>query len=548
MPRTHPCHHVAVSRRRFRYAVTAAVVAVLSGSACTGPPASHDPARPDVTVAGAAATPATRLPTTSPPPRPPTTGVAAAPGRRAGAGIIRLTGYTRDGQPLTWSAFRARQTNGHPSTAANDMLLDSATLQIVTPWPVREVDGWPTLRRPAGRVSLSLAWPLPDGYSTLIVDLPGPGTYDFHRLAAQQVLADIDTRLRSAPGLVASPRITALRARAHRELASPGGSEADPGAPGTSGGSEADRGRRAAIALDDAATAAAALMVDAGRQTDRDAPDPDVYWGFTLTSRTRGHTDVASVADLMAGRRTRGAVRLVFDAADDPDAYRDRVRAAQQRGLIVVGQLLDSSQLRAMPAARWRERVRAYVAALPTVEVWEVGNEINGNWLGRDAVEKVRYAAGYVRRHTTARVLLTLYWDLGESDPQDSLFTWLRDRLTPADAALIDEVGLSVYPQVHPLGIALDRVVQRLRDVFPGTRVSITELGYGAPDLQQIWTAGPPGASRDAARAYLARLYGVAIRGYRPSGGGPYWWYFTQDAPPGSPLWHTFARLIADTP
>ncbi len=518
-------------RRRFRYAVTTAVVAVLSGSACTAappPPEGADSARTDVTPAStpAAATPA----------HPSTSGFSAtAPGRRAAAGIIRLNGYTRDGRPLTWSAFRDRQTNGHPATAGNDMLLDSATLRVVTPWPLRDSGGWPTLRRPAGRVSLSLAWPLPDGYSTIIVDLPGPGSYDFHRLAAQQVLADLDARLRSTPGLVANPEVTTLRERARRELAAPGTSEAD-------------RGQRAAIALDDAAAAAAALLVDAGRQVDRAAPDPDVYWGFTLTKPPPDHADVASVADLMAGHRTRAAVRLVFDAADGPDAYRDKVRAAQQRGLVVVGQLLDSSQLRAMPPARWRERVRAYVAALPTVEVWEVGNEINGSWLGADAVEKVRYAAEYVQRHTDARVLLTLYWDLGESDPQDSVFTWLQDRLTPADAALIDEVGLSVYPQLHPLGIALDRVVRRLRDVFPGTRVSITELGYGAPDLQQIWTAGPPGASQEAVRAYLARLYGVAIRGYRPSGGGPYWWYFTQDAPPGSPLWRTFAQLVADTP
>ena len=191
---------------------------------------------------------------------------------------------------------------------------------------------------------------------------------------------------------------------------------------------------------------------------------------------------------------------------------------------------------------RWRARVEEFVGTLPEVDVWEIGNEVNGDWLGEGTSDKVDYAARYVKEHSDARTMLTLLWELGEADPETSMFTWLEANLPAERRWAIDEVGLSVYPDVHPLGVSLDRVLTAVHREFPTQRVSITELGYRIAKNPNTWWSGS--RDTDQARAKESEFYGLAIRGYPYSGGGPYWWHFTQEAPPDSPLWRTYRDLM----
>lgn len=52
----------------------------------------------------------------------------------------------------------------------------------------------------------------------------------------------------------------------------------------------------------------------------------------------------------------------------------------------VMGRLLDSSDVARTSTQAARDRARAYVEALgDAVDIWEIGNEINGEWLGARA-------------------------------------------------------------------------------------------------------------------------------------------------------------------
>ena len=51
-----------------------------------------------------------------------------------------------------------------------------------------------------------------------------------------------------------------------------------------------------------------------------------------------------------------------------------------------MGELLDSSDERAITVAGVRARTHSYLRELgKQVAIWEVGNEVNGNWTGRPA-------------------------------------------------------------------------------------------------------------------------------------------------------------------
>ncbi len=445
------------------------------------------------------------------------------------AGRIVLHAYDMSGNRLGWKAFRAVQTAGHGSDGVNDMLLDPDTLTTVSGWPLYDHDGDPALDRPARPAALSLAWPSTQGYSTVILDLPGPGTYVFNQLLAQDLVRRTLQAWQARPDYRPSRSFRERLRRAQDELTTAQRAVA-----------EADRGRLSAIAYDDAVAAQLQLLTEYGAQSGQLRPDAERVWGFTTGSTTKIASTVAAASGIVGGRRGAASLRIVFDPDRSPASYQAAVATARRAGLRVVGQLLDSTAMAGMSLARWRSRVADYVTTLPNVDVWEVGNEVNGHWLGRDVPAKIAYAADYVKARG-GRTMLTLYWQLGEDTSTTSMFTWAQAHLSSATRGSLDEIGLSLYPEQAPMGVAFDRVVTTLHRSFLHQRVAVTELGYGSPDLSHLWWWGSATDPTGDARNAVASLYSRAIIGYAYSGGGTYWWYFPQDAPLGSRLWQTFA-------
>jgi hypothetical protein len=235
-------------------------------------------------------------------------------------------------------------------------------------------------------------------------------------------------------------------------------------------------------------------------------------------------------------------VRLVFDLSEGPSYYTATVRAAHKAGIRVVGQFLDSSDMARVSQKQWQRRVARFVTGLPDVDTWEVGNEANGNWLGSGVGAKIAYAAAYVKAHTRASTLLTLYWQLGEDDAEHSLFTWASS-LPQSTVRNLDQIGLSVYPEDHPLGAAFDRVFRTLHEAFPRQRLAITELGYWSADTGHAWWWGSRDDPTGKGRQAVADLYTRAVFGYPYSAGGTYWWYFLEEVRPSDSVFRTFAHV-----
>jgi hypothetical protein len=461
---------------------------------------------------------------------------AAAAGPAAHRGEVVLEAHDAGGRRLDFAAFRRRQENGRGTAGDNDVLLDRTDLTVIRPWPLYSTtgkpDGDPALKWPGRPAALALAWPTAQGYSNLIVDLPGPGRYNLEALAAQQTAVAIDRMLAARPAYRPSPQFR----RDHDRLRTLLGS--------VRGADRTVRGRLGVRALDAAGAASLRLLAESGIQRARLARRGALQWGFTLDGVDDAPRSLRSVADLAPGD---GWVRIVFDRAEPPATYRAAIDLAHALGVRVVGQILDSSQMKDVSLAAWRRRVNNYLTSLPDVDEWEVGNEVNGTWLGPDVIAKVAYAARAVRARTSGRTLLTLFWQLGEDRPRSSMFEWASRHLTPALMQDIDDVGISLYPEDHPLGIATDRVLETLHARFPAQRLLISELGYWSADLGHTWWWGSRNDPVGRGRVAVASLYQAAILGYPFSGGGTYWWYYRQEALDASPLRRAFARLHAQT-
>lgn len=534
--------------------------------------------------------------------------------------------YNERGGRVRWGDFRKQQQNEAGDEGSNDVLLNPSDLTVILKGPDEgyglfstragernENDGDPMIEWPRDKrgatVALSLAWPTPDGYSNLILDLTDPstspkypssqipiytpvdeGAYSviFNLLAAQRVLESLDRTLAlraAAPfsfPYIPSTSYTASYRSAYDSARS------DLQRALSVGLSESQRGQLGQKAFEAAAMATLLMMEDYGMQLARARrPAFAPLWGVTFEDTAQQPRSSAMPISEVAFGTVRimvncsasdGWVRLIFDRSKSPDHYSPAIRWAHANGLHVVGEILDSFGMCCTSKEQWEAHVRTYVDALSgpktppqeQVDEWEVGNKVNGKWLyEKDGDEDgcsqctgyaaradfIAYAAEYVKKRTDKRTLLTLFWQIGEDRPSTSMFNWVRDKLlatkTPDGRSVnevIDDVGISLYPDKAPMGLAFDRVFSTLRGRYfsrDGQRIMITELGYwpargtedgythtwrwGAKDLNQ---AGDERV-RQSVRAKIAKLYQSAVLGYPYSGGGTFWWYYLQEATPG---------------
>src|SRR5277367_3150473 len=90
----------------------------------------------------------------------------------------------------------------------------------------------------------------------------------------------------------------------------------------------------------------------------------------------------ALIAQALAALPQRPTTRVYFEPRRPPSYY--RAALAQIHAVSgVMGELLDSSDEKSISTEAFQARVSSYLATLSgVVDIWEVGNEVNGNWTG----------------------------------------------------------------------------------------------------------------------------------------------------------------------
>ena len=282
-------------------------------------------------------------------------------------------------------------------------------------------------------------------------------------------------------------------------------------------------------------------------------PLPDRLRGVTIDSTARLTATLASVRAL----RSVPTVRLVFDPGTKPGDYAAAISHLRPAAY-VMAELLDSEAVKGFSVAAVQQRARTFGAAFKgQVDLWEIGNEVNGDWLGRNQAEidaKVAAAFDVIHGELGGRTALTLnYW----AGPQCYAHPW---EATLTYAATMPErvrlganyVFLSLYetacaPAQRPTPSQLIVTFRALARIFPQARLGIGEIG--AQGVADGLPAEPTLAEK---QRIAARYYGMdsvmrARLGPRWVG-GYFWWYFTRDAVPmgrADSLWPTLDALLA---
>lgn len=498
---------------------------------------------------------------------------------------LTLTFYDKTGAAMTGQAaydlIRAKADNLANGYAGKVVMaaVDPASLADVNPVnapisPTVTAAGL-TVAVPAG-AALSVTWPTSAtrGYSELELDNAGAGyrssaTVNFTYRAALDVKRRFDlavtARTGATPAYVPSPAFSTARAALDDDYTAM-----------TAVGTESARGRLGWRVLDDVHTAYDLILAEYGPRLARykGAHGQGRPWlGTTFddaqAAGTATRLEYARDATLPAGAATNpgyGWVRIAFDLGSAPADYDGAVLAAHRDGLRVMGMPFDSTTARAChprdrptgcTAAQYTARYASYLRHFSNrpdprrdVDAWEVGNEVNGEWIDTDPrtdaysygsggmATKISQVADLVHATTRAPTVGTLYWQTATSDyPKNSTFRWARDNLVATGIARkLDVVLLSTYVEDAPMGIEFDHAMSALRAMFPRSEVGVGEFDYFYTDTARyFWslshlTARSTQAAAQAARPALAAQYYAAALGYPRSVGGMFWWYYQEES------------------
>jgi hypothetical protein len=268
-------------------------------------------------------------------------------------------------------------------------------------------------------------------------------------------------------------------------------------------------------------------------QTIAGRPVPAPIYGVTLDDVSTTSREVTALSRLVKFP----SARVVFDRGTPASYYKGLIQKLRPVSYIMA-LLADSSDMSGYTATSIRSMTQSYVQTLgPLVDIWEVGNEVNGDWLGSNTMAKIQTmfdvvsAAGGV-------TALTFFYE-GESnearnciDSQGGMFAWISRNFlahpTPDTERLrlnVNYALISWYPtQCRGENPDWKTVFDRLSQIFPNSRVGFGELG--TPNPQH-------GSSTEADLINTYYTLGKTLPGLPASYiSGIFWWYFAEEMVP----------------
>lgn len=261
--------------------------------------------------------------------------------------------------------------------------------------------------------------------------------------------------------------------------------------------------------------------------------DPAWVWAITIDDPWSNRP---AIVDSLASLKQSMTARIVFDegmkAADYDAPVRDIASVAA-----VQGELLDSLYVPQYSVSQYVARANEYLNQLgDVVSIWEVGNEVNGEWVGKAADVSAKILGAYhaVKAHG-GRTALTLYynglydggmptanncWDVAGNQMQ----VWATANVPAEMKAGLDYVWVSYYEDdcngIQPKWPA---VFADLATMFPNSKIGMGECGT---------------AKAASKVTYINRYYRDMVIPDPRFVGGFFWWWGKQDfVPKSDPLW-----------
>lgn len=278
-------------------------------------------------------------------------------------------------------------------------------------------------------------------------------------------------------------------------------------------------------------------------------PKEPIY-GVTLDTVSHFRKTLRSLKNLPY----KPTVRVVFDMGTPASDYRRKL-VKLHRVAYVMGEVMDSYYF-PTDLATYKARTQELVGQLgDVVDIWEIANEINGEWLrphpnGSDAtataeetdIGRMVAAANSIVKQAGGRTAITLYYnDDGKGTncwqkPLDDWHTWPAQFLSSTVRNDADYAFFSYYPyrDCPHLQPSWESDFQTLGNLFPNAKLGFGEMGTSRKK-----------AAYSVQSNLLTTYYGLINTIQNPRYvGGVFWWYYAEEMVPWT---STYWKLLDNT-
>lgn len=288
--------------------------------------------------------------------------------------------------------------------------------------------------------------------------------------------------------------------------------------------------------------------------------DLPITAGRTLATPLRGLTtesvdNLSALVDSVGAHTRVPTVRVVFQPDLDVADYATALDQLRPKAYL-MGELLDSTALSSFTPDQVRQRATDFYNAYgDKIDLWEIGNELNGEWVGSGPDEinaKLQAAYDVIKKEHGAKTMITLnYWSGPDcyAQPWEPTVTYAQS--IPEEIRNgVDYVSLSIYetacsPRQEPTAAEIAAVLNQFATIFPNAKLAIGEVGaqrasdgVADPDLAE---------KQRIANKYYGMQSTLASRVGSRFVGGYFWWYYGEDAVPrtkSGTLWPTLDTLF----
>jgi hypothetical protein len=257
-------------------------------------------------------------------------------------------------------------------------------------------------------------------------------------------------------------------------------------------------------------------------------PVPTPIYGVTVDDIS----ELPAIIESLQRLSRKPTARIVFDETVGPAYYRKAAIAMSQVSYL-MGEILDSAYVRRISVNGYLNRTTRYLDSMgDIVHIWEVGNEVNGEWLGTTSsvVAKISGAYDLVKARGKVTALTLYYNEECWSRRANEMFTWAQANIPARMKQGLDYVLISYYEEdCNDLRPDWPTVFAKLAAMFPNSKIGFGEVGTSDP-------------ARKAET--LQRYYTMKID--QPNYiGGHFWWYYREDMVPWTlPLWSVLNTAI----
>ena len=282
-----------------------------------------------------------------------------------------------------------------------------------------------------------------------------------------------------------------------------------------------------------------------------------LIWGVTFDNVSGASTSQLAPAATMlqalnAAIGGKSWSRFVIDqGSDSATSNYTAAYAALSPYTNVMWEICDSSYVKSTSLSQYSAITSNFLAKFPN-STFEVGNELNGEWLGGSSYNSAvglanpvvakAYASWKLVASAGKQSALTLYYEPSQTVTNGyDMVTWAQKNFAslPDMANGLNKVLISYYEtdnaNVRPTLAQWTMIFQGLRAVFPNAAFGFGELGIDNPATSSTLAK---------AQSIMSYYYSLKPSVSNWCGGG-FWWYSAEDLVPYSkPLFTLLQSLV----